>query len=509
MNCLLPSRSAKGATAVQVWSVEEEAGLSNFQDLIEKRRCCRHRHAGTGGPPATNPRQPTTVSAYFPHHLEVTTGSIRSSCRTMANRNGHEEELEDSDAEDAFISEAFSQLYTPDQATMLTAALEHAARQGERDMVQELVEAGAGIGNALHAAAEDGHEEIVHDLLENGAPVTAQDKAGNTPLHIAAQVGDMEIAQLLLLKGANINALNNLGRTPLYLAADSGHVGAALALMSAGADVNSQWSIFGSAVLQVATERGAVDVMRAAIERGADLDVVDRKQRTPLHAAANSNNSEAIDVLVEAGANIEARDVEFGSTPLHAAARNINLEALLALLKHGANISPRDMFQDTPLHSAARMAGLMAGAPDVVDSLLRSGADETILNDGGDSVADMLEKSVEEPSMAKEIELVRELLANAPAERAWKRRGYLVLCRAHADRMRQIQDVRSAHAGMVLTADGGAASGRVEEEEADGCTGPEETSTVDGRGGGDLAVVVAMVLGLEEEDVFRKIVGYL
>lgn len=65
----------------------------------------------------------------------------------------------------------------------------------------------------------------------------------------------------------------------------------------------------------------------------------------------------------------------------------------------------------------------------MVDSLLRSGADEILLNTEGKSAADLIGRWVKiQDRVADEIERVLYLLANAPADRAWRRRGYLVLC---------------------------------------------------------------------------------
>lgn len=48
--------------------------------------------------------------------------------------------------------------------------------------------------------------------------------------------------------------------------------------------------------------------------------------------------------------------------------------------------------------------------------------------------------------MAEGVDRVRQLLANAPADRAWRRWGYLVLCRARPDVLRR------ANATMVKEA---------------------------------------------------------
>lgn len=120
----------------------------------------------------------------------------------------------------------------------------------------------------------------------------------------------------------------------------------------------------------------------------------------------------------------------------------------------------------------------------MVGLLLRSGANETSPNKYGKTAADMAAVCVdEEGQLGDDVERVHELLANAPADRAWRHRGYLVLCRAHSDRMQQV------HEGS--------------------CTGTTGGSTAGGRTGGDWAVVVARVVGLQDEDVFRTIVEYL
>lgn len=99
---------------------------------------------------------------------------------------------------------------------------------------------------------------------------------------------------------------------------------------------------------------------------------------SPLHLAAMCNQMPAINVLVEAGANVNVRSAG-GHSPLHDAAGNLYREALLALLKHGAEVNAQEGGGQTPLHFAAREGGTQ-GAAVVVDSLLRSGADETIAN---------------------------------------------------------------------------------------------------------------------------------
>lgn len=138
---------------------------------------------------------------------------------------------------------------------------------------------------------------------------------------------------------------------------------------------------------------------------------------------------------MEAGASIEARN-EGGHTPLHEAAEGPSVKALLALLKHGADINAQNVREETALHWAAKTAGRQ-GIAEVVDSLLRSGADEAILNDDDETAAEVELLMSEEEGYEEEERLAEDVerVLNAPADKAWRRRGYMVLCRAHQDRL--------------------------------------------------------------------------
>eukprot|EP00903_Cladosiphon_okamuranus_P021605 g19866.t1 len=153
---------------------------------------------------------------------------------------------------------------------------------------------------------------------------------------------------------------------------------------------------------------------------------------------------------------------------------------------------------------AAELAG--RGYADTVDYLLRAGADETIVDLEGRKASDVIGEDLEdEDALAEYVEHVRELLANAPANRAWRRRGYLVLCRAHPDRVQRSQVVDDAH--RTKTSRRTRTNGRLSKEE--GGAGGDTPLADDSSTGGDWAVAVAEVLLLQEDGIFRSIVRYL
>ena len=388
-------------------------------------------------------------------------------------------------------------------AELLKGVLKRAVGQGNNGLTHKLVEAGAHMEDALHAAVGGGHGDVVNDLLANGASISSKHtECGRTPLHVAAQEGKPEMVQLLLLKGADKDAFSRCGFSPLFFAAHYGQVTSARALLAGDANVNLNSRGCGTSVAQAAARSGHVDILKAAIEHGADVDAVDKHQNTALHRAAEADEVEASKVLVEAGANIEAR-TDNGSTPLHSAADDLSLDTLAVLLKHGAHVNVRNIHNETPVFCAATKAG--TGAAEVVDILLRAGADETITDRNGRSAADVVAIYVEEEQdrVAGDFERVRHLLANASADRAWRRRGYLALCRAHPGRVQVARRICRAHAGRAR---------RTRSMARKDMCGWNETvrgGITDERVARGWVVLVAHVLELEEDGIFRTIVGYL
>ncbi len=120
---------------------------------------------------------------------------------------------------------------------------------------------------------------------------------------------------------------------------------------------------------------GYAETLKVVVEPGGGLN-------GSLFRAASRNQVEVIDVLVGAGADIRRED----HRPLHAATCSFYGGAVLALLKHVADTNARDMEGQAPLHWAASCAG-KEGASEMADLLLRSGADETIIDNTGDTAA--------------------------------------------------------------------------------------------------------------------------
>lgn len=128
-----------------------------------------------------------------------------------------------------------------------TTALEQAVGNGNRDMVQVLIWAGANVNardrsrqTALMLLGETATSDIVWDLVSAGAKVNAKDEDGDTPLTQAAERDNERVLKALLDAGAKVDAKNNAGQTAIMIAASEGLLNNIKALILAGADMNAR-----------------------------------------------------------------------------------------------------------------------------------------------------------------------------------------------------------------------------------------------------------------------------
>ncbi len=156
------------------------------------------------------------------------------------------------------------------------------------------------------------------------------------------------------------------------------------ACLDAGADIDGpDDGFFGSPFHAAAGVTRHPEVIALMIEAGADVDARDWNGGTPLHSAATGNpHPGVVAALLDAGADPNARDLD-EVTPLHMAARsNENPETVTALVEAGADPDARGPAGLTPLHMAWNELG-SPHATGVVRDLLRLGADGLARNDRG------------------------------------------------------------------------------------------------------------------------------
>jgi ankyrin repeat protein len=239
-------------------------------------------------------------------------------------------------------------------------ALLFAARDGHLEAARALIEAGADVNQAspgdgstpIVMAAANGHFDLAKFFLDYGADPNLANNLGLTPLYAAIDLqwaakgwfpspnitqektGYLELMSALLESGANPNAriakklwfrasgdhswIDTAGSTAFVRAAQSLDLTAMRLLLAHGADPDIP-TRGGDTALMVACGMGWgyhysvnspeyswMDAVKFVMQLGADVNAVDSRGYTPLHAAAYIGNNELIQYLVDHGADVKA-----------------------------------------------------------------------------------------------------------------------------------------------------------------------------------------------------------
>ncbi|HEU4538980.1 MAG TPA: ankyrin repeat domain-containing protein, partial [Polyangiaceae bacterium] len=220
---------------------------------------------------------------------------------------------------------------------------------------------------ALHVASMFGQTGVARALRAGGARLDLADAGGRTPLHCAASEGRAETVVFLLLAGAPVDARTGPGCTALHFAATRGDVMSLHALLDAGADVNARDHDGQTALHYAALNRP--EALALLLAHGARPDAATAKCVTPLHLAARAGFTACARALLDAGAPVDAANVE-GGTALFGAAIHDRKDVYELLLARGANPNAPTAQGATPAGSigaakalALRSTPLAASAP--------------------------------------------------------------------------------------------------------------------------------------------------
>ena len=130
---------------------------------------------------------------------------------------------------------------------------------------------------------------------------------------------------------------------------------------------------------------GTPSSVKAAIANGANVNAKETNGESVLmYAAANNPDPEVITILLKAGADMKARDAEYGKTPLMWSAQfNKNPEVTTVLLKAGADIEARSIKSTQQSWTALMWAAQSTTNPEVISTLVKAGANIKTKDDTG------------------------------------------------------------------------------------------------------------------------------
>lgn len=194
-------------------------------------------------------------------------------------------------------------------------------------------------------------------LYNQGADINVQrDFSKDSALHEVSFIGDLPCVEWLIGHGANCNAVDTLGKTPLYKAMVKGNFECGEFLIKSGTDINSQ-DVEGETVLhacsrdfnsinvdellrfkpklniqnregltalQIAVKMGNVNGLFSLLSAGADVEILDNKNRKAIDLAKTPDISKAIEDYMKAKHELESLNEIISKAKDSDASLNIN-----------------------------------------------------------------------------------------------------------------------------------------------------------------------------------------
>ncbi|CAI5785349.1 repeat and SOCS box 15 [Podarcis lilfordi] len=254
-----------------------------------------------------------------------------------------------------------------------------ATKQGSYEMASVLIEFNCTVNqpcvkrwSAMHEAAKQGRNDIIALLLKNGGNVHLRDGFGVTPLGVAAEYGHCDVLEHLIHKGGDVYATADDGSSILFEAAGGGNPDCITLLLEYGGDGN------------LPNKAGQLPIHRAAYEGHylalkflipvTSQTAIRKSGQSPMHSAADGQNPQCLELLIENGFDVNAILAEHISksydderkTALYFAVSNNDILSTEVLLQAGA-----DPNKD-PLNCL--LVAVRAGNHEIVRLLLSYGA---------------------------------------------------------------------------------------------------------------------------------------
>jgi uncharacterized protein len=240
-----------------------------------------------------------------------------------------------------------------------------ALESGDLDAIRRLLEEDPGLVHVRHADPD------VHHW---------------TPLQFAAAKGQLGACRLLVERGAEVytNPMNTYA--PVMQAAWNKHAEVVKYFLEEIPDKAAGTNGLGVAI-NLAARQGWIEIVRKHIER----DPLSVHQRgwigdSPLHWPSHNNYTEIISVLLDAGADIEADEINcYGGKPLHWASEHAPA-AVRVLLDRGAAVNSRNLKADSEFYGMTPLimnATQKNDCAEVTELLINAGADIAAVDANG------------------------------------------------------------------------------------------------------------------------------
>ncbi|XP_020944897.1 transient receptor potential cation channel subfamily A member 1 isoform X2 [Sus scrofa] len=248
----------------------------------------------------------------------------------------------------------------------------------------------------LHHAAEEGQVGLMEMIVSDSSceVLNAMDDYGNTPLHWAAEKNQVESIKFLLRKGANPNLRNCNMMAPLHVAVQRLNNEVMKVLIEhSGTDINLEGEN-GNTALIIACFTDNSEAVELLLNKGAKPCKSNKWGCFPIHQAAFSGAKKCMEIILKFGEEngySRVAHINFVNnrkvSPLHMAVQSGDLEMIKMCLDNGAQLDLMEKGKCTALHFAATqgateivklMVSSYSGSQDIINAV--DGNQETLLH---------------------------------------------------------------------------------------------------------------------------------
>lgn len=194
-------------------------------------------------------------------------------------------------------------------------------------------------------AVKEGNLPLVEQMAARyPVLVTAKAPSGISAVMLATYFGESAVAEYLIQHGAILD---------IFDAAATGQVNRVRQLTSEDPTQANAYSVDGFQPLGLASFFGHFDVVEYLLQSDAEVNSPSRnsQQVMPLHSSVAGRHLEVSRILLERGADVNAKQADDFS-PLHEAVQNGQVEMVQLLLRHGANRYAQKSDGQTPVAMA-------------------------------------------------------------------------------------------------------------------------------------------------------------
>lgn len=350
--------------------------------------------------------------------------------------------------------------------------------------IKNLLDAGANASllnnfgrNCLHISVRNSDALLAQELIDSGIDVNSvgTDPEHETALSFAAHTGDAAIVKILLKAGADPNLTPlAVDYTPLHFAAGSGSLETVKAIVERGADLSALTPDPQNIAtpIEIAYGNGHASIVEYLIRQSPKHmgESVSRSTWPILHRFALQGDSKAIANAVAYGANPNQRREGDGVTPIFAALSSGHLDAVNALVAAGADPEAKATGGNTPLIAAS-----IKGQTEIAKQLLNLGVDVNAVNDDGNTALLLAYYQLQ----------AVEILAPVTHKTA-------------ADYLELVESLKSSGASIDISNSDGVTARQIEAEEAAKRqkVSPSQSSPSESGGGFNWAKAAAITVGV-------------